>query len=107
MWWQKAGQAELQLCQSGLQQFLLAISVTSHPATLFRCVQALDTAASEYLVACSQDPVMGFSSFSALTQGTPGQELAVAKAQNDAMKLAMHTEVLRALHWCLWLLGVE
>jgi hypothetical protein len=50
---------------------------------------------------------MGFSSFSALSHDTQGQELAVAKAQNEAMRLAMHTEVLRALHWCLWLLGVE
>lgn len=106
-WWHKAGPAELQLCQSGLQQFLSAVGSALHPVSLFRCLQALDTAVSEYVVACSQDQVMGFSSFSALSLDPPGQGLAESRAQTHVMRSAMHTELLRALHWCFWLLGVE
>lgn len=80
--WQQAGEAELQLCQSGLARFLDAVSLehnpASEPAPLLDCLDALVTAAGEHSAACSAVD----------------------------LQPVMDTEVLRAMTWCLWLLGV-
>jgi hypothetical protein len=102
--WQRAGQAELQLCQSGLQQFLEAVC-SERPASIHRCIQALDTAAGEWhLSAYSQDLVMG---------APLGLHVLYLSDRDTArrgslceLKLLMQTEVLRGMYWCLWLLGV-
>lgn len=80
--WQRAGEAELQLCQSGLARFLDAVSLEHNPALetapVLDCLDALATAAGEHATACSAAD----------------------------LQPVMETEVLRAMTWCLWLLGV-
>lgn len=103
--WQRAGQAELQLCQSGLQQFLEAVS-DERPALVYRCIQALDTAVAEYgKSACSQDLVMG-RPLGLHVLDLSDRDLARHRGSLCDLKLVMQTEVLRGMSWCLWLLGV-
>lgn len=103
--WARAGQAELQLCQSGLQQWLVAISsehnAACQPAPIYRCVQALDTAAGEYLSAYSKQDLLAALHTLELSH----MELASQRGCASVLQAVMHREVVRALSWCLWLLG--
>jgi hypothetical protein len=102
--WQRAGQAELQLCQSGLQQFLEAVC-SERPASICRCIQALDTAAAEWQLSVhSQDSVMG-TPLGLHVLDLPDR-VAARREPLCVLKLVMQTEVLRGMDWCLWLLGV-
>jgi hypothetical protein len=78
--WRQAGEAELQLCQSGLAPFLDAVSLEHNPALepapLLDCLAPLAAAAAEHA------------------------------ATGSSLQPVMDTEVLRAMTWCLWLLGV-
>lgn len=102
--WRAAAQAELQLCQSGLEQLLVAVSEhhnpSCQPGPIYRCIQALDAAVTEYISAHgdSSQQVLPMMQLLRLSAGQPGD---VART----LQAAMHMSVLRALHWCLWLLG--
>jgi len=103
--WLRAGSAELQLCQSGLQQMLDAVSVEHNPACqpglVYRCLQALSTAAVEYLSEYNTQGLLDKTSVLSVRQ---------AAGRDDSAALLrccgqMHTELLRAMCWCMWLVG--
>ena len=103
--WLRVGSAELQLCQSGLQQLLEAVSAernpACHPAAVYRCLQALEVAAGEYWAANKSDGLFSRSSI----QQPPGPAAGQGEGTAGVVTSTMHLELLRAFHWCVWLLG--
>lgn len=108
--WQRVGQAELQLCQSGLS-LLVALPA---PHLLVLGLQALDTAAAEYLQVTRGggssprvDPLAGvLRAMSCLSTraAAPQRQGGVGSSE---LRRVMLLEVMRVFEWGLWLLGVD
>lgn len=105
-WQRAAGSAELQLCLSGLHQLLEAVA-SEQPVAVYRCIHALDVAVGEYWAAYSTES-LGFTRTAAMSSSVlaPTDGSAGDGHHTELVKCCMHTELLRAFSWCLWLLGV-
>lgn len=101
--WQRAGSAELQLCQAGFQQMLDAVSVEHNPACqpgpVYRCLQALSAAAAEYLSDYNTQGLVDKTSVLSVRQAAGRDDGAAL------LRWQMHIELLRAMCWCMWLVG--
>lgn len=101
--WPAAGAADLQLCLSGLHQLLVALNNDTnpkcHPMSFYRSILDIKAAVEEYNSSSQpKNAVWLLRNCATLDERTKQVRLIHVK---------MLVEVMRALRWCIWLLGVH